>query len=106
MASPIALDELLRQVRKQRVGRIVDDHARRTQSRDLLRPFDECVDLTDTARAVDEPDVELLAGSHDRLPRLFEIRDVVERIVKPEDVDPVPCCTRDEAAHDVFRHRT
>ena len=66
-----ALDELLGEVRQQRVGRVVDDHARRTERGDLLRPLDERVDLAGAAGAVDEPDVELLARRHDRLARLL-----------------------------------
>ena len=64
------LDELLGEVRQQRVGRVVDDHAGRTERGDLLRPLDERVDLARAAGAVDEPDVELLARRDDRLARL------------------------------------
>ena len=39
------LDELLREVRAERVGRVVDDHARRAELGNLLRPLDERVDL-------------------------------------------------------------
>ena len=69
----------------------------------LLRPLDERVDLARAAGAVDEADVELLAGGDDRLARLAQVRDVVERIVEPEDVDAVLGRAGDEAPHDVGR---
>ena len=53
------------------------------------------------AGAVDEADVELLARGDDRLARLEQVRDVVERVVQPEDVDAVVGRAGDEAAHDV-----
>ena len=67
----------------------------------LLRALDERVDLPLAAGAVDEADVELLARGEDRLARLEQVRHVVERVVKPEDVDPVVGRAGDEAAHDV-----
>ena len=97
------LDELLGEVRQERVGRVVEDDARRSERRQLLRPLDERVDLALAAGAVDEADVELLACGEDRLTRLEQVRDVVERIVQPEDVDAVVGRARDEAAHDVGR---
>ena len=64
------LDELLGEMRQQRVGRVVDDHAGRAELGNLLRALDERVDLADAAGAVDEADVELLPGRDDRLARL------------------------------------
>ncbi len=98
------LDELLRQVGQERVGGVVDDDAGRTELGDLLRPLHECVDLADAAGAVHEPDVEFLARRGDRLARLPEIGDVVQRIVETEDVDPVPRRARDEPPDDVLGH--
>ena len=58
-----------------------------------------------SARAVDEPRVELLAGADDRLARLAQVRDVVQRVVEPEDVDAVLGRRGDEAAHEVGADR-
>ena len=96
-----ALDELLGEVRQERVGRIVEDDARRSERGQLLRALDERVDLALAAGAVDEADVELLARGEDRLARLEQVRHVVERVVQPEDVDAVVGRAGDEAAHDV-----
>ena len=68
--------------------------------------LDQGVDLTRAPGAVDEADMELLSRRDDRLTRLAEIRDVVERVVQPEDVDPVVGGAGDETAHDVGRDRT
>ena len=54
---------------------------------------------------VDEPDMELLARVRDRLARLAEVGDVVERVVQAEDVDAVVGRAGDEAADDVGRDR-
>jgi hypothetical protein len=45
--------------------------------------------------------VERTAGARDRGPRLAQVRDVVERVVETEDVDPVLRGARDEAADNV-----
>ncbi len=100
-----ALDELLGEVRQQRIGRVVEDDARRSQRGQLLRALDERVDLALAAGAVDEADVELLARREDRLTGLEQVRDVVERVVQPEDVDAVVGRARDEPPHDVGRDR-
>ena len=106
VASPIRSHELLGQVRQQRVGRVVDDHAGRAELGNLLRALDERVDLARARPALKtSPTWNSLPGGHDRLARLPQVRDVVERIVEPEDVDPVLGRTRDEAAHDVGRDR-
>ncbi len=100
------LHQLLGEVGQQRVGRVVEDHARRSELGDLLRPLDERIQLADPPGAVDEADVELLAGGHDRLTCLAQVRHVVQGVVEPEHVDPVVCCARDESAHDVGGHGT
>ena len=89
-------------MRQQRVGRVVEDHPRRAELRNLLRPLDESVDLSGAARAVDEADVELLAGPDDRLAGFLQVRDVVQRVVQSEDVDAVLGRAGDEAPHDVL----
>ena len=71
----------------------------------LPRLLDERVGLTRASRAVHEPRVERAARARDRRARLAEVRDVVERIVEAEDVDPVLGCARDEAADDVAADR-
>ena len=69
--------------------------------RQLPRLLDERVHRARVARAVDEPGVELLAGVDDRLAGLAQVRDVVERVVQAEDVDPVLGRGGDEAADEV-----
>ena len=98
-----ALDELLRHVREEPTGRVVQQDPRRAEGGHLSRLLDQRVDLAVATGAVDEPDVELTTRLDDRLPRLDEVRDVVQRVVEPEDVDPVLGRARDEPAHDVRR---
>ncbi len=100
-----ALDELLRDVREERAGRVVDEHARGAEVAESPRLLDERVGLAGAPRAVDEPDVELAARADDRLAGLAQVRDVVQRVVQPEDLDPVLGRARDEPAHDVGRDR-
>ena len=76
-------------MRQECVGGIVDDHAGGPECGDLLRALHECVDLAGAAGAVYEANMELLARRHDRLARLLQVRDVIEGVVKPEDVDAV-----------------
>src|SRR5438445_1579574 len=52
-------------------------------------------------RAVDETGLEVAFGCDDRLCGLAQVRDVVERIVEPEDVDPVLRRRGDEAPREV-----
>ena len=49
--------------------------------------------------------MELLARREDRLAGLEQVRDVVERVVQPEDVDAVVGGAGDEPPHDVGRDR-
>ena len=97
-------DELLGDVREQGVGRVVDDDAGRAEGGDLPRLLDEQVDLAATATAVDEAGMERLAGRDDGLAGRLEVRDIVERIVKAEDVDAVLGCAADEPRDDVRGH--
>ena len=49
--------------------------------------------------------MELLAGAGDRLARLAQVGDVVQRVVQPEDVDAVLGRRGDEAPHEVGADR-
>ena len=51
--------------------------------------------------AVDEARVELAVGRGDRLARLAQVLDVVQRVVEAEDVDPALRRARDEPAREV-----
>ena len=57
------------------------------------------------ARAVDEAGVELALGGGDRLARLAQIRDVVQRVVQAKDVDAALGRGSDEAADEVAADR-
>ena len=81
------------------------EDARGAELADLARLRDERIDLAVAPGAVHEPDVQLPAGRDDRLAGLDEVRDVVERVVEPEDVDPVLGRACHEPAHDVGRDR-
>ena len=94
-------DELLRPVRLQRAGRVVEEHAHGAELGQQPRPLDQRVDLARAARAVDEAGLEVAAGGDDRLGGLAQVRDVVERVVQAEDVDAVLGRRRDEAAREV-----
>ena len=96
-----AADELPRLVRLEAAGRVVDQRARRAELAELPRLLDEHLHLAVVARAVNEAGVELLACGDDRLARLTQVRDVVQRVVEPEDVDAVLGRRGDEAPHEV-----
>src|SRR6185437_2190970 len=98
-------DELARPMRLQRAGRVVQQHARGPEVRKLAGLLHQRIRLTGAAGAVDEPRLELPAGPRDCIGGLTEIRDVVERIVKPEDVDSVLRGGRDESADEVVVDR-
>ena len=98
---PDACDELLRAMRDECAGRVVDEDPGRAEVGKLPRLLDEHVGLARAPRAVHEPRVERAARARDRRARLAEVRDVVERIVEAEDVDAVLGRARDEAADDV-----
>ena len=93
--------ELVRAVRLQRARRVVKEHPRGTELRQLAGLPDERLGLAGETGAVDEPGLERAAGGGDRLGGLLQVRDVVERVVEAEDVDPVLGRARDEAAHEV-----
>ena len=97
--------QLGRAVRGERAGRVVDDDARRAELGQLARLLDERVRLPGPARAVHEPGVERPTGARDRRARLAEVRDVVQRVVQPEDLDAVLGGARHEATDDVSADR-
>ena len=88
-------------MRLEPAARVVHERARRLDLGQLARLLDELVHRALVAGAVDEAGMELLARGDDRLARLAEVRDVVERIVEAEDVDAVLGGGGDEAAHEV-----
>ena len=94
-------DELVRPVRLERSGRIVEEHARGSEVGQPLRLLDERLRLAALARAVDQARVELALRRDDRLARLTQVRDVVERILEPEDVDAALGRARDESPREV-----
>ena len=72
----------------------------------LLRLLDEVLRLAGMTRPVDEPGVELPLRSGDRLPRLPQVGDIVERVVQPEDVDPALGRRSDEPAREIRADRS
>ena len=85
----------------ERAGRVVEEHPRRAELRQPPRALHERLRLARHPRAVDEAAVELAPGRGDRLCRLGEVRDVVQRVVEPEDVDAVRGRGRDEPLDEV-----
>ena len=98
-------DELVRAVRLQRSRRVVEEHARHAELRQLRRLLDERLRLAGRAGAVDEAGRELGARIGDRLRGLAQVRDVVQRIVEAEDLDAVLRRRGDEAADEVRVYR-
>jgi hypothetical protein len=98
-------DELADPVRHERAGRVVEQQPRGAEVGQPLRLLDEDRGLAGVAVAVDEAGGELAAGGADRLGRLGQVGRVVERVVEPEDVDPVLGRARDEAPDDVAADR-
>ena len=94
-------DELVRPVRLERSGWIVEEHARGSELGQPLRLLDERPRLAALARAVDQARVELTLRRDDRLARLTQVRDVVERILEPEDVDAALGRAGDESPREV-----
>ena len=88
-----------------RPGRVVDERTRRLSSGSSFACSTSVSIAPVATRAVDEPGVELLAGADDRLARLAQVGDVVQRVVQAEDVDAVLGRAGDEAAHDVGADR-
>ena len=97
--------ELLRGVWLQRAGRIVQEDAHRAELGQHPRALDQRLDLAGAAVAVDESRFEVPIRGDDRLGGLAQVRDVVERIVEPEDVDAVRGGRGDKAAGEVGVHR-
>src|SRR5437667_295018 len=74
-------------MRLERARRVVKENAHRPELGQLPRLLDEILGLAGVARPVDEAGVELSLRARDRLARLPQVGDVVERVVQPEDVD-------------------
>ena len=85
----------------ERAGRIVEEDAHRTELGEHPRALDQRLDLAGAAGAVDEAGLEVAVRCDDRLGGLAQVRDVVERVVEPEDVDAVRGGGGDEAAREV-----
>ena len=98
-------DQFVCSVRLERPGRVVQEHPHGAEIRQLARLCHQRVGLAGPARAVDEPCLELAACPRDRVRRFTKIRDVVERIVQPEDVDAVFGSRSDEPADEVVVDR-
>ena len=99
------LDKLLRAVRLERARRVVQQHARGAERRQLARLLDQRLGFVRVAGAEHEPCVELLAGARDRLAGLAQVLDVVQRVVQPEDFDPALGGRGDEAADELAADR-
>ncbi len=91
-------------MRDERTGRVVQEDARGPELGQLLRRRHERVRLVGAAGAVHEARVERSAGVRDRRSCLAQVGDVVQRVVEPEDLDPVLGRAGDEPAHDVAAH--
>src|SRR5213596_410201 len=83
----------------------MDEDAGGADLRQSLRLDDERVGLAGGARAVDQARLELALGGRDRLARLSQVGDVVERVVEPEDVDAALRRRGDEAPYEVGADR-
>ena len=94
-------DELARAMRLQHGRGIVEQDPRGAELRQALRRVDERLVL---AAAVEEPRLELGARVDDRLGRLAQVVDVVQRVVQAEDVDAALRGARNEAAREVAPH--
>ncbi len=94
-------DELVSTMRLEGTRRIVQQHPSGAELGQLARLLDELVGLAAPTRAVEQSGIELPVGRGDRLARLAEIRDVIQRVVQTEDVDPVLGRAGDETAGEV-----
>ena len=83
----------------------MEEDAHGSELRQHPRALDQRLDLGGAAVAVDEAGLEVPLRGDDRLRRLAQVRDVVERVVEPEDVDAVRGRRGDEAAREVGVHR-
>src|SRR6476646_2738471 len=92
-------------MRLQRSGRVVQQHARGAEIRQLSGLLHEGMGLACPPRAVDEAGLELAAGSRDGVRCLAQVGDVVQRVVQPEDVDAVLRRTGDEPSDEIVVDR-
>ena len=83
----------------------MEEDARGTEVGKLLRLLEHLLRLAAVLGAVDEARVELAVGRGDRLARLAQVLDVVQRVMQAEDVDPAFRRARDEPAREVASDR-
>ena len=81
----------------------MDEHARGAELAQVLCALEEEVGLSRWTGAMDEPNRELLLARVNRLGRFAEIREVVQRVVETEDVDPGIGRALDEPPNEVTR---
>ena len=79
----------------------MQEHARSSELGQLLRLLDEVLRLSALAGAVDQARVELALGRNDRFAGFAQVRDVVQRVLEPEDVDPALRRARHEPAREI-----
>ena len=89
-------------MRLQDGGRVVEQDARGAELRQALRRVDQRLV---PAAAVEQARLELGAGVDDRLGRLAQVVDVVQRVVQAEDLDAALGGARDEPAREVAADR-
>ena len=95
-------DQLARARRLQQAGGIVQQHARGAELRHALRGLDERLAAV---ASVQQARVELAPDVDDRLGRVAQVLDVVQRVVQAEDVDAALGRGGHEAPHDVAAER-
>ena len=98
--------ELVRPRSLEGPGRVVEEDARGAEVGKLLGLLEHLLRLAALPRAVDEARVELAVGRGDRLARLAQVLDVVQRVVQAEDVDAALRRARDEPAREITSDRT
>src|SRR5581483_8960160 len=95
-------DELAGPVGLQQRGGVVEQEPRGSELGQAAGRVD---DRLVPAASVEEAGLELAPRLDDRLRRLAEVLDVVERVVQPEDVHAARRGARDEAPREVVAHR-
>ena len=83
----------------------MEEHTGRAELGEPARLLDEHLGLSALAGAVHQPGLELALRLRNRLGGVAEVGDVVERVVQPEDVDPVLGGGGDEPPREVVVDR-
>ena len=83
----------------------MDQDSGRAELAEVVRPLQEHLRLTRRARAVHEPDGQLLPRAPDGVRSLAKIAQIVQRVVEPEDIDAASGRAGHEPADDVARDR-